>query len=356
MRETVPERIDSVLVTGGTGFLGLHICESFSRQGVNVTALDLRPFQTEDEITDVNYVRCDVRQEEAVRNAIADADAVIHAASALPNWDDSEVRDVTVEGTRTVLRASREQEVDRVVHVSSAAVYGRRDRPPVSEESTLEPRSLYGKAKLKAEEVCEEARQSGQCVSILRPQAMIGSQRLGVFQILFDWVDSGANIPLIGSGHNRYQLLHVRDMVRAIEELLTVERAQANATYNVGADEFDTMREDFQALIDRAGTGKRVIGTPAVLAITALDVLTRLDMCPLYPSLYRTAEEDTYLAVEKLKALGWRPQYSNQEALIDTFDWYREQYDVNTTGSGVGNRSARDQLALEPIKRLFSVF
>jgi len=349
------DSIDNLIITGGTGFFGLHACNHFSSQDINVTTVDINPFQESDDIEDVEFAKGDVRNAELMKKVIKDADAVIHAASAIPTWDETEIKNATVDGTRTVLQAAQRNGVDRVVYISSAAVYGRRDRQPMTESTELRPRSLYGRAKLEAEEVCHEYRAKGMCVPIVRPQALIGRQRLGVFQILFDWVHTGATIPLIGAGNNKYQLLHVEDLISAIDLLLTADKGQVNTEFNVGAAKFNNMKEDFQSLIDYAGTGKRAIGTPAFLAIWSLRVLNYFNLSPLYPSLYETASEDTYLNVEKLKSIGWEPDYSNREALVDTFEWYRANYVADKSERGVGNRTAPDQKALLLVKKLFQI-
>jgi nucleoside-diphosphate-sugar epimerase len=345
----------SLVVTGGTGFLGLHACNYFSDQGAEVTAVDLHPFQDGDDVGDVEFVQGDVRDEELMNELADGADAIIHAASAIPTWDDEKVHKAVVNGTRTTLDAAEMMDVDRVIYLSSAAVYGRRDDPPVTEKSPLRPRSVYGEAKLEAEQVCREYRERGLCVPVVRPQALIGRQRLGVFQILFDWVHTGANVPLVGEGKNKYQLLHVDDIVSALDLLLSADRKAVNTEFNLGAAEFGTMREDFQALIDHAGTDKRVIGTPAFLAIWGLRVLTFFNLSPLYPSLYETANEDTYLNVEKIQELGWEPEYSNKEALIDTYEWYRENFVYEESEGVVGNRTAPDQKGLWFVKKVFQV-
>jgi nucleoside-diphosphate-sugar epimerase len=64
------------------------------------------------------------------------------------------------------------------------------------------------------------------CVPVIRPKTFIGTHRLGVFQILYDWVESGKRIPMIGNGKNRYQLLEVDDLAEAIYLGATVEAAR----------------------------------------------------------------------------------------------------------------------------------
>lgn len=348
----------SVVVTGGTGFLGLHTCQYFFEQGWNVTALDLKPFNEADDTEGINFLEGDVRDEEVVRNAFeeADADVVVHSAAALPLWDDDEIWDVTVEGTRSVLWAAKEFDIDRVVYISSTAVYGTHESHPITEESPLDGVGPYGEAKIEAENICKDFRRMGLCVPVIRPKTFIGPQRLGVFQVLFDWVEDGANVPLVGWGHNKYQLLHVNDLVRAINLMFRLDEDEVNDTFNVGATEFETMKEDFQALLDEAGEGKRVIGTPAPLTVIVLRILNALNLSPLYPWVYETAYEDSYVSVEKLRELGWEPEYSNKEALIDTYQWYLENYEDSSTQSGKDHRVAWDQGALRVVKYIFKQF
>nr|WP_255682181.1 hypothetical protein [Natrinema sp. SYSU A 869] len=148
--------------------------------------------------------------------------------------------------------------------------------------------------------------------------------------------------------------MHVHDLVTAIELLLTGDEEAVNDTFNVGTDEFATMKADFQAPIDYAGTGKRTIGTPAFLTVAVLRVLDTLNLSPLYPWVYETAHEDSYVSVEKLKDLGWEPEYSNQEALVETYEWYLENYEADETadGTGLDHRVAWDQGALAVAKKI----
>lgn len=354
--ETTPDsHFDSVVVTGGTGFLGLHTCQHLVELGWDVTALDLKPFNEGDDTEDIDFIEADVRDEDAVLNALeeADADVVVHSAAALPLWDDDEIWEVTVDGTRSVLWAANELDIDRVVYISSTAVYGTHETHPITEESPLDGVGPYGNAKIEAEKVCKDFRRMGMCVPIIRPKTFIGPQRLGVFQVLFDWVEDGANVPLVGWGNNQYQLLHVEDLVRAIELMFTLEEQEVNDTFNVGATEYGTMKEDFQALLDEAGTGKHVIGTPAPLTVLALRVLNELNLSPLYPWVYETAHEDSYVSVDKLRRLGWESEYSNKEALISTYEWYLKNYQTSTNQTGKDHRVAWDQGALKLVKKVF---
>src|SRR5690606_30321263 len=149
--------------------------------------------------------------------------------------------------------------VERVIQISSTAVYGVPDHHPIYETDKLIGVGPYGEAKILAEKVCEEFRAQGMCVPIIRPKSFIGPERLGVFALLYDWAKDGKNFPMIGSGNNRYQLLDVEDLCEAIYLTATLPCDQVNDTFNIGATEFTTMREDYQAVLDYAGYNKRIV-------------------------------------------------------------------------------------------------
>jgi nucleoside-diphosphate-sugar epimerase len=253
-----------------------------------------------------------------------------------------------------VLESARRHGVPRFVHISSTAVYGIPDHHPILEDDPLQGVGPYGEAKIAAEQACLEFRSQGLCLPILRPKSFVGPERLGVFELLFDWAADGRNFPLLGSGANRYQLLDVEDLCAAIHLCATMDGERVNATFNVGAREFGTMRADFQAVLDHAGFGKRVIGLPAQPAILALKVLERFGLSPLYQWVYETAATDSFVAVDRIESrLGFRPRYSNREALIRNFDWYLAHRDQIRRTSGISHRVPWKQGALRLAKYLF---
>jgi nucleoside-diphosphate-sugar epimerase len=260
---------------------------------------------------------------------------------------------VNVEGTRTVLESAQAHGVPRVVFISSTAVYGIPRKHPILEDDPLQGVGPYGESKIQAERICQSFRERGLTVTVIRPKTFIGPGRLGVFQILFDWVERGKPIPIIGSGRNRYQLLDVDDLTDAIVLALTVPAEQANDTFNIGAERFGTVREDVQALCDHAGTGARVWPLPARPVKAALALFEALHLSPLYRWVYGTADKDSFVAIDRAKAkLGWRPRYSNAESLIRTYEWYRAHQAELAGKVGVTHRVAWDQGILRVIRDL----
>jgi len=344
----------TVLVTGGAGFLGINLIRFLLERGHAAVSLDVAPFDYPDVRDRVVAIQGDIRDEQAVARAVEGVDAVVHAAAALPLYPPREIYTTDVEGTRTVFEAARRWGIGRVVHISSTAVYGIPDHHPLVEGDRLQGVGPYGEAKIQAELVALGYREVGMVAPILRPKSFVGPERLGVFALLYDWALDGRNFPLIGSGRNRYQLLDVEDLCRAIYLCLTLPAERVNDTFNIGAAEFATMGEEYQAVLDRAGFGKRVVPFPAAPAIWALRILERLGISPLYTWVYETASKDSFVSIEKARAkLGWEPAYSNTEALLRNFAWYVEHRDRFAGASGITHRAPWKQGALGVLKRFF---
>jgi nucleoside-diphosphate-sugar epimerase len=181
----------------------------------------------------------------------------------------------------------------------------------------------YGQAKIEAERLCSEFRARGLCVTILRPKSFVGPERLGAFELLYDWAFDGHGFPVLGRGDNDYQLLDVEDLCEVILLCMTLDKHLVNDTFNVGAKQFGTMRDNVQAVLDRAGHGKHAVALPAKPAALLLRVLEALKLSPLYRWIYATADQDSVVSIERLQSrLGFTPRYSNSDALVRNYDWY----------------------------------
>ena len=313
----------TVLITGGSGFLGINLTRYLYNLGYNIKIIDLVKFDYEDMIDKIDFLQGDIRNKSDLREIMDGADYVVHCAMALPLYPKKEILSTGIRGTGYVLEIAKEMKVKRVVHISSTAVYGIPDHHPLYETDKLQGVGDYGYAKIKAEKICEDFRKKGSIVSILRPKSFIGPERLGVMAIYYDWIKRGKSIPIIGNGKNRYQLLDVEDLCHAIILCLTKPKILVNDTFNIGAKEFTTMKEDFGAILRFVKSKKRIIPTPAKPLILLLRFLEFLHLSPLYKWVYETAPEDSFVGVEKAeKVLGLVPKYSNKQALIRNYKWY----------------------------------
>jgi nucleoside-diphosphate-sugar epimerase len=339
-------------ISGGAGFLGLHLARRLVAEGHEVRTLDLAPLDDAELERSVEELHGDVRSPRDVRALVDGVDVLVHAAAALPIQVSREaIRAVNVGGTATLLAAAVEAGVKRHVLVSSTAVYGVPKVHPIYEDDPLVGVGAYGESKIEAEELTRDFGRRGLEFTIVRPKTFIGPERLGVFEILFDWVRESRRIYVLGSGHNRYQLLAVEDLVDAM--VLAAERPEAaGETVNVGAGEFGTVREDLGALIAHAGSSSRLTPFPAKPAELGLRALELLHLSPLAEWHYKTAHRDSFVAIDKAKELlGWTPRYSNAEALCRTYDWYLAHRET-LRAAGVTHRVPWNQQALGLLKKI----
>ena len=343
-----------ILITGGSGFLGINMVRKLLEHGeAKIRVIDIADFDYP-ERGKVDAIVGDVRDLDLMRKCMKGVKWVVHTAAALPLYGDEDILSTEVEGMRNTLIAAEEEGVERVIDISSTAVYGVPDHHPIFETDKLDGVGPYGKAKILAEKVALEYRAKGMCVPIIRPKSFIGKERLGVFVLLYDWAYTGHGFPMIGSGKNRYQLLDVEDLCDAIWMTLTADAAKANDTFNVGAKEFATMREDYQAVLDRAGHGKKIRPFPAKLAIFGLRVLEKLGLSPLYMWVYETACQDSFVSIEKVeKTLGFTPRFSNKDALLRNYEWYVANLDSFKNKTGISHRVPWKQGILGLIKHFY---
>jgi nucleoside-diphosphate-sugar epimerase len=313
------------LVTGGAGYFGTLLVERLREAGKRVRIFDLN--DAEERAPEVEMVRGDIRDALAVRAAVVGASVVHHNVAMVPLAKDrAAFWTVNRDGTRRLLEAALAANTRKVVHMSSSAVFGAPDRNPVNDATIPRPQEDYGRAKLAAEELCRDYAARGLDVTVIRPRTIMGHGRLGIMQILFEWIRQGKNIPVLGKGDNLYQFVHADDLAAAA--IKAADRPGA-ATFNVGAEQFGTMRETLEGLASHAGTGSRVVSVPMAPAVAMMNATSRLGLSPLgaYHSLMYGRSMYFDLARTK-RDLGWAPRHGNVAMFCESYDWYlrhREQ-------------------------------
>lgn len=314
----------TIAVTGAAGMLGSHLVARLAADGHDVVGVDLR--DDPHPPAGARHIVADIRDGAALARAFDGAHALVHCAAALPSYPVDQIRSITVDGTRTVLTAAHRARVERVVHISSTAVYGLPKQVPTPEEHPREPVDPYSRAKAEAEEVCEEFRARGMCLPVLRPKTFLGPGRMGLFSMLFEWAEERRNFPVLGRGDVRIQMFGMADLVDAVVLALNAPPETANDVYNLGAAEFGTLREDFQVVLDAAGHGRRVVPLPAAPALAVLRLLERTKLSPVYGRLLFKLLDDSYVDIGRAtERLGFRPALSNRDAILGTYAWWRTQ-------------------------------
>lgn len=312
-----------ITLTGGAGVLGRNLVARLTKDGHDVTTLDLVLVP---ELKGLTQFIGDIRDRHAVFSAIDGADVVVHTAAALPSYKSADIQSISVGGTQSVISACYEARIPRVFHISSSAVYGLPDIVPTPEDHPRERVDAYNCAKIDAEKICETYRDDGMIIPILRPKTFLGPHRLGIFAMLFEWAEEGHHFPLIGGGHYRSQMLDVDDFVDAICVMLGMSDDTVNDAFNIAATKFTTLHDDFQTVLDVAGHGKRIISLPKSLSIGVLRGLEIAGISPVYKRLIYKLSKDACVSTEKAqRVLNFSPKYSNTDTITRTFRWWQSQ-------------------------------
>lgn len=330
-----------ILVTGGSGYFGSLLLRKLLAEGERCRVFDLN--DADDRPPDVEFVRGDIRDRDAVGEACRGVRVVYHNVAQVPLAKDRQLfESVNIEGTENVLAAAAETGVGKVVYTSSSAVFGVPRSNPVTEETPPSPGEAYGRAKYEGELLCHRYAERGVDVSIIRPRTILGHGRLGIFQILFEWIRRGANVPVFGRGDNVYQFVHADDLA---DVCILAAKRPGSAVYNAGAERFGTMRDALEHLCRHARTGSRVKGVPMAPAVGLMKLTSALGLSPLGPYHALMYGRSMYFDIAKARAeLNWKPRYSNEEMFVETYEWYLANRAAVLRGHGASHhRSAVKQ-------------
>ena len=309
----------TILVTGGSGYFGEVLCRQVLAAGRKVRIFDLNPPDFSHE--NLEFVQGDIRHPEAVERACREIQTVLHNVAQVPLAKDKHLFwSVNHEGMRILLQAASTAGVQKLVYTSSSAVFGVPKQNPVTENTEPAPAEDYGRAKLAGETLCREAVSNGLDISIVRPRTILGHGRLGIVQILFDWVARGLDVPVFDGGHNVYQFVHADDLASAC---IAAGDRKGFGVYNIGAKQFGTMSQLLAAVIHHAKSKSKIRSVPMAPTQFMMKAMELAGLSPLGP--YHSLMYGRSMFFDTSKAereLGWQAKYSNEQMICESYDWY----------------------------------
>ena len=316
-----------VLVTGGSGFFGGVLKRRLLVEGFAVTNIDL--VRDEDAGAEgLTSIQGDIRDAELLARTFAEHRfaAVFHCAAMLAH----DVKDETllwtsnVDGTRLVAEAAVAAGVLKFINISTNCLWAEGFGRPVTEEDVPAPVELYGRSKLRAEEELAALRERHPelQVVVLRCPTIIDSGRLGLLAILFEFIEDGKKVWVVGDGSSRYQFIYAQDLATACLQCLNYGES---ALFHIGSADVPTMRGMYESVIAAAGSGSRVASLPRGPAVAVMKLAHRLGVSPLGPYHYRMIAESFVFDTQRIRAeLGWAPTLTNEEMMLRAFTFYRE--------------------------------
>jgi nucleoside-diphosphate-sugar epimerase len=243
-----------VLVTGAPGWLGDRLVPQLVRAGHDLRCL-VHPDVYPARLGDVESVKGDVRDEAAVRSAVAGIECVVHCVGVIHARRARDFYTVNALGTRNVVEAAADAGVRRFLHVSSNAAAGfqrRRDELMTEDQLPL-PEGDYGKSKLQAERHVLAARDAGRLETvILRPCLYYGPGQPARMDRVFRMIERG-KVPVFGDGLSLRSMTFVDDLARVLGQCLDHEAATGETFWIADETPYTTLGalEAMAAAIDR---------------------------------------------------------------------------------------------------------
>lgn len=321
--------MSSILVTGASGFLGLHLTTRLADRGHHVRAV-VQPGQDvrELEAIGVEVVRADVRDLGAIQDAASACDVVYHLAARTADVEGraSDFAADNVAGTACTAQAAVRAGARRLVFASSAAVYGIPRHRPIDEETQTRPDTVYGRSKLAAEgAVLERHRRDGLPVVIARLSPVFGPRAtswLGLFRAI-----ASKRFRLMGPGDTLQQTANVADIVEGLT--LSAEHGSAGRIYLLAGPEALPLRRMLELIATEMGVELRrgLPASPLRLYKLLGQLVPGLDgsRLPRYDRVRFFLSEREYDISRARAELGYSPQVDTAQGIRETAEWYRER-------------------------------
>jgi len=311
-----------VLVTGGAGFFGGILKRHLLRQRYEVTSIDRAADPSwHPRLTKITG---DLRDPRLMKDVFKRTrfDAVFHCAAVLAHGfsiDEDDLWASNVGATHMLAEACRDYCVPKLIFTSTNCLWASNPGHAISERDVPAPVEIYGKSKLAAEGVLARYAPFMDVV-ILRCPTIIDRGRLGLLAILFEFINDGKTVWVVGDGTNHYQFICAEDMVQACMAAL---RPGESDIFHVGSANVKPLREVYRAVIDAAASTSKVRSLPRGPAIAAMQLAHWLHVSPLGPYQYRMIAEDFLFDTSKIEdRLGWRPTLTNEEMLVQAYRYY----------------------------------
>ncbi len=316
------------LVTGGSGYVGDYIVKKLSTAGEKVFSLDLLP--NEKKRKGVEYIKGSVLDEELVDHLTTQCDYVHHNAALVPlTKSGSEFNKVNVEGTKIIVNYAIKNKILHLCHMSSSAVFGIPTELPLINSSSRSPIEIYGQSKKDAEDIVMTfiASNPNFSCSIVRPRTILGTNRLGIFELLFRWISQGKNIFVIGKADLPFQFAHIEDIANASINSCLLRK---KGVYNVGTLNFNSLTNDLTELIKFSDTSSKIVHLPESISINGLALLDKLNLSPFAPWHYLTYHKPFFFDSQYVyDELDYQPKGSNIDILKESYSSYQKNYKEN---------------------------
>ncbi len=318
----------NVLITGGAGFFGELLKKELLNDGYYCVSIDL--VRDNHAHSNLKAVQGDIRNIPLLDKICRETqfDAIFHCAAILAHAikDKNFLWTSNVDGTRNIAEIAKKYNIPKVVFTSSNCLWAENFGRPVKEEDMPKPIEIYGKSKWEGEKILEEYKDYFNSV-IFRCPTIMDEGRLGLLSILFEFINEGRKIWVVGGGDNVYQFIYAKDLITACKQVLSYNQTKI---LNIGSDNVKSFRDVYNYVIGKAQTGAKVASLPRKSTIFLMKLAYKLNMSPLGPYQYKMIAEDFIFDTKRIKnELNWKPTLTNEEMLYKAYEYYHKNiYDI----------------------------
>jgi UDP-glucose 4-epimerase len=327
-----------VLITGGSGFFGGVLKRRLLDEGCACTNIDL--VADTDTHPNLTSIQADIRDTARLQQIFAaqNFSAIFHCAAQLAHdaIDDNLLWTSNVDGTRNLAEAAKQFGVRKFIFISSNCLWASNLGHDVTEDEPPNPVELYGRSKLAGEQILAEYTADLDVITIRCP-TIIDSGRLGLLAILFEFIDDGKKVWVVGDGGNRYQFIYAQDLATACLQALSYTGSNL---FHIGSENVVPLRGVYEAVIHAAGSRSRVASLPKAPTIAMMQLAHKLNLSPLGPYHYRMIAESFVFDTTRIRReLGWTPTVTNEEMMIRAYRFYSENRNEIHARTGVSAHS-----------------
>jgi nucleoside-diphosphate-sugar epimerase len=329
----------TILVTGGAGFLGSLLIKELIKKGIRVVSIDLE----KDTFSHPNFtaIQGDIRDKKQLARLGKKytLSAIFHLAAQMPHAvkNKREFWATNVDGTRNIAELAKAHNIKRVIFTSTNCLWGKSLGRPIREDDPPAPSEIYGKSKLEGENILRSYAKYFKHI-IFRCPPIIDDGRAGNIAIFFEFIAENRKVWMVGKGSNRYQMISARDTVDAMLHALHYNKSN---TFGIGSSDIPTFREMYIYVIKKANSKSRPASFPAGLIRPAMRTANVLKISPLGIYFQQMIDKDFEFDTSLLrKELGWQPTLNNSEMLYRAYDYYIKHQNEIKSG-GTNNQKAK---------------
>jgi len=313
----------TVLITGGSGFFGGLLKQDLLNRDFRCVNIDLEKDETVHH--NLHSIVGDIRDRHLLETIFSEFkfEAIFHCAAILAHAvkDKNFLWECNVDGTQNIAEMAKKYKVPKVIFTSSNCLWGEDLGRKVKEDDKPRPVEIYGKSKWEGEKILMKYQKDFN-VAIIRCPTIIDEGRLGLLAILFEFIDEGKKVWLVGGGENKYQFIYAQDLIDACIKCLNYNKSNV---FNIGSDNVKSFKEVYEYVIKKAKTGARVAHLPKGPTLFVMRLAHMLKLSPLGPYQYKMIASNFIFDTSRIKKeLNWKPSLTNEKMLYKAYQYYHQ--------------------------------